>query len=187
MTSHRHDNFDEKDNAELPVIDRSLVLVGTMGVGKSSIGKKLADRLQLPFVDADIEIEAAAGMKISEIFAKFGEPYFRDGEKRVIARLVKGPFKVIATGGGAFIQPATRALIMGNTRTIWLNASLEVLVDRVSRRDHRPLITGRDPYEILSELKSTRDPIYRMAEIHISSDSSPHAQTVDSIIKALRK
>jgi shikimate kinase len=187
MTSHRHDNFDGKDNAELPVIDRPIVLVGTMGVGKSSIGKKLAERLHLPFVDADTEIEAAAGMKISEIFVEFGEPYFRDGEKRVIERLIKGSPKVIATGGGAFIQPETRMLIMQSARTIWLNASIEVLVDRVSRRDHRPLLTGRDPYEVLRDLKFTRDPFYQMADIHISSDSSPHAQTVDNIIEALRR
>jgi shikimate kinase len=186
MTSHGHNNFGDYDKAELPMIDRPIVLVGTMGVGKSSIGKRLAERLGLPFVDADTEIETAAGMKISEIFAQYGEPYFRDGEKRVIARLIEGPPKVIATGGGAFIQPETRAIILRHARTIWLNASIDVLVDRVARREHRPLLKGRDPYAVFSELKSTRDPLYQLAEIHISSDSSPHAQTVANIIKALR-
>jgi shikimate kinase len=186
MTSHGHDNFGDYDNADLPLIDRPIVLVGTMGVGKSSIGKKLAERLNLPFVDADTEIEAAAGMKISEIFAQYGEPYFRDGEKRVIARLIEGAPKVIATGGGAFIQPETRAIIMQHARVIWLNASIDVLVERVSRREHRPLLQGRDPRDVLSQLKSIRDPLYQLAEIHISSDSSPHAQTVANIIEALR-
>jgi shikimate kinase len=187
MTSHDHDNISENDSAIFPVIDRPIVLVGTMGVGKSSIGKKLAERLNMPFVDSDTEIEQASGMKISEIFAKYGEPYFRDGEKRVIGRLIEGPPKVVATGGGAFIQPETRAIILQHARTIWLDASIEVLVDRVSRRNNRPLLKGKDPFEVLTNLKTVRDPLYRLAEIHISSDNAPHARTVANIIEALCK
>ena len=186
MTSHRNDNLGADNSADLPVIDRPIVLVGTMGVGKSSIGRKLADRLHLPFVDADNEIEVAAGLEISEIFARFGEAYFRDGERRVILRLMDGQPRVIATGGGAFIQPETRELILKSAHTIWLDATIEVLVERVMRRDNRPLLKNRDPHAVLSELKAVRDPYYRMADIHISSDGSPHARTVDDIIEALR-
>ncbi len=186
MTSHRKDNLGTNNDAILPALDRPIVLVGTMGVGKSSIGRKLAERLHLPFVDADNEIEVAAGMDISEIFAQFGEVYFRDGERRVISRLMDDRPKVIATGGGAFIQTETRDLILKSARTIWLNASIETLVDRVKRRNNRPLLQGRDPHQVLTELKSVRDPFYQMADIHIYSDGSPHAQTVETIIEALR-
>ncbi len=185
MTSHRNDNLGMENDAILPAVDRPIVLVGTMGVGKSSIGRKLAERLNVPFVDADNEIEAAAGLKITEIFARFGEPYFRDGERRVIARLMDGRPKVIATGGGAFIQTETRELILQSARTIWLDASIETLVDRVKRRDNRPLLEGRDPHQVLTELKTIRDPFYQLANIHIYSDTSPHTRTVETILKAL--
>lgn len=165
--------------------DRPIVLVGMMGVGKSSIGRKVAERLRLPFVDADDEIELAAGMSIAEIFERFGEAYFRDGERRVIARLIDGPPKVIATGGGAFINDETRSLILDRTRSIWLDAEISVLVERVSRRSHRPLLHGRDPAKVLTELCAVRNPIYAQAEFHIRSDASPHASTVDIILKAL--
>ncbi|MEP7350566.1 MAG: shikimate kinase [Sphingorhabdus sp.] len=156
-----------------------------MGVGKSSIGRKIAERLALPFVDADDEIELAAGMSIAEIFERFGEAYFRDGERRVIARLIDGDPKVIATGGGAFINDETRALILERTRSVWLDADISVLVERVSRRSHRPLLTGRNPAEVLTELGAVRNPIYAQAEIHIRSDTSPHMRTVKNILKAL--
>ena len=186
MTSHRNDNLGMNKDAILPALDRAIVLVGTMGVGKSSIGRKLAERLQLPFVDADNEIEAAAGMEISEIFSRFGEAYFRDGERRVITRLMDGRPTVIATGGGAFIQAETRDIILKSARTIWLDANIETLVERVKRRNNRPLLHGRDPHQVLTELKSIRDPFYQMADIHIYSDGSPHARTVETIIEALR-
>jgi shikimate kinase len=166
-------------------VDRPIVLVGMMGVGKSSIGKKLANRLNLQFVDADDAIETAAGMNIAEIFNRFGEPYFRDGERRVIARLIDGPPKVIATGGGAFINPETRALILQKARSIWLDADINVLVERVGRRNHRPLLQGRNALEVLTELGQVRNPIYAEATIHIRSDTSPHARTVENILKAL--
>ena len=165
-------------------INRPIVLVGMMGVGKSSIGRKLANRLRLQFVDADDEIESAAGMSISEIFERFGEAYFRDGERRVIARLINGSPKVIATGGGAFINPETRALILQKTHSVWLDADISVLVERVSRRNHRPLLKGRDAHQVLTELSTTRNPVYAEAELHIRSDTSPHERTVDNILKA---
>lgn len=166
-------------------IDRPVVLVGMMGVGKTSIGKRLASRLGLNFVDADEEIEQAAGMSISEIFEKFGEPYFRDGERRVIARLIDGAPKIIATGGGAFINDETRALILERALSIWLDADIKILAERVSRRNHRPLLTGRDPVEVLTDLGKVRNPIYAAANIHVRSDASPHGRTIDNILKAL--
>lgn len=165
--------------------DRPIVLVGMMGVGKSSIGRKLAHRLGLEFVDADDEIEAAAGMSIAEIFERFGEPYFRDGERRVISRLIDGEPKVIATGGGAFINAETRALILQRARSIWLNADIAILVERVGRRNHRPLLKGRDAREVLDELGAVRNPVYAEADLHIRSDTSPHGRTVETILKAL--
>jgi shikimate kinase len=166
-------------------IDRPVVLVGMMGVGKTSIGKKLAAQLALDFVDADEEIEAAAGMTIAEIFERFGEPYFRDGERRVISRLIGGKPKVIATGGGAFINDETRALILKRALSIWLDADIRILAERVARRNHRPLLHGRDPVEVLTELGKVRNPIYAAANIHVRSDASPHARTVENILKAL--
>ena len=165
--------------------DRSIVLVGMMGVGKTSIGRRLAARINFEFVDADEEIERAAGMTIAEIFEKFGEAYFRDGERRVIARLMNGPPKVIATGGGAFINEETRTLILERALSIWLDADIKVLADRVSRRDHRPLLKNRDPVEVLTELGKVRNPLYAAANIHVRSDASPHARTVENILKAI--
>lgn len=167
------------------VIDRPVVLVGMMGVGKTSIGKRLAARLGAPFVDSDDEIEKAAGLSITEIFAKFGEGYFRDGERRVIARLIEGEPKVIATGGGAFVNDDTRALILERATSIWLNADVKVLADRVSRRDHRPLLQGKDSVTVLTDLGKLRNPIYAAANLHIRSDTSPHVRTVENILKAL--
>jgi shikimate kinase len=168
-----------------PVIDRPIVLVGMMGVGKSSIGKRLAARLNVPFADADDEIERAAGLSISEIFEKFGEGYFRDGERRVIARLVEGAPKIIATGGGAFVNADTRALILERAISIWLDADIKVLADRVGRRSNRPLLKDKDPVEVLTELGKIRNPLYATANIHIRSDTSPHMRTVENILKAL--
>ena len=162
-----------------------IVLVGLMGVGKSTVGRRLAQRLRLPFVDADNEIEAAAGMPIAEIFARFGEPYFRDGERRVIARLIDGSPKVIATGGGAFVNDETRALILADATAVWLDADLDVLVDRVRRRDSRPLLKGRDPREVLGELARVRNPLYAQAHIHVTSNRAPHDTTVAAILKAI--
>jgi shikimate kinase len=164
---------------------RPVTLVGLMGVGKTTIGRRLAARLDLPFVDADAEIEVASGMAVSEIFARFGEAHFRDGERRVIARLIDGAPKVIATGGGAFIDAQTRALILARTRAVWLDADIATLVERVRRRDTRPLLKGKDPAEVLTALAAVRNPIYAEAPIHIGSKRGPHTETVDAIIAAL--
>jgi shikimate kinase len=164
---------------------KPIVLVGLMGVGKSTVGRRLASRMGLPFVDADSEIEAAASMTIAEIFDSFGEPYFRDGERRVIARLIDGSPKVIATGGGAFINDETRALILETALAIWLDAAPEILVERVQRRDTRPLLRNRDPGEVLTELAKARNPIYALAPIRIPSHHSPHEVTVKAILEAL--
>jgi shikimate kinase len=166
-------------------ITKPIVLVGMMGVGKSSIGKKLAERLHLPFIDADDEIENAAGLSISEIFERFDEAYFRDGERRVITRLMTGEPKVIATGGGAFINEATRALILSHALSVWLDADLDILIERVGRRSNRPLLAGKDPREVLQALASERNPFYAQANIHVRSDTSPHHKTVDNLMKAL--
>ncbi|HMS21224.1 shikimate kinase [uncultured Sphingorhabdus sp.] len=165
--------------------DRSIVLVGMMGVGKSTIGKLLAGKLGLSFVDSDEEIEKAAGMPISEMFERFGESSFRDGERRVIARLITEGPKVIATGGGAFINDETRRLIKEKCRSVWIDADLDVLIERVSRRSNRPLLVGKDPREVLTDLATKRTPFYAEADIHVRSDSGPHARTVNQILEAL--
>jgi len=176
-----------QQNPGLPRPDRPLVLIGLMGAGKSTVGKRLAARLHLPFVDADHEIERAAGLSIAEIFARFGEKEFRDGERRVIARLIDGRPKVIATGGGAFMQEETRELILDRALAIWLDADLDVLAERVGRRDGtRPLLKDRDPREALAELAAVRNPVYALAPVHVRSQPLPHEATVDSILKALK-
>jgi shikimate kinase len=164
---------------------RTIALVGLMGVGKSSIGRRLALALGLPFKDADTEIEAAAGRSISEIFGQFGEATFRDGERRVIARLLEEPPHVLATGGGAFAQPGTRALIKAKAISVWLKADLEVLARRVARRDHRPLLIGKDPMEVLEAHVRDRYPAFEMADVAVETGDSPHQVAVDAIIKAL--
>jgi len=156
-----------------------------MGSGKSTIGRRLASRLGMRFADADDEIERAAGMTISEIFARFGEAQFRDGERRVIARLLTGKPLVLATGGGAFMNEETRALIKQASLSIWLDADIPTLVERVGRRSHRPLLKNRDPGEVLRELAVVRNPIYAEAHIRVSSASSPHDHTVRAILEAL--
>src|SRR3954447_23792148 len=138
--------------------DRSIVLVGLMGAGKTTVGRRLAKRLGLPFVDSDEEVEKAADQKISEIFERFGEASFRDGERRILRRLVEGSPKVIATGGGAFVDPETRALILENCIAVWLKAEPETLAERVSRRNNRPLLRGKNPLETLRDLGERRNP-----------------------------
>ncbi|MBO9670213.1 MAG: shikimate kinase [Sphingobium sp.] len=177
----RNDKYAERG------VKASLVLVGLMGVGKSTIGRRLAARLGLPFVDADEEIERAAGMTIQEIFDRHGEAAFRDGERRVIARLIDGSPKVIATGGGAFVNAQTRTLILGKATAIWLDADIDVLVGRVSRRDGRPLLKGKDPREVLTRLAAERSPFYEQAPIRVRSTDSPHDATVEAIIEAIRQ
>jgi shikimate kinase len=168
-------------------IDRPVVLIGMMGVGKTSVGRRLASLLQLPFVDADEEIESAAQMAIPEIFERFGEDYFRDGERRVIARLIDGPGTraVIATGGGAFVNPQTRALILERAIAVWLDSDVETLLDRVGRKDNRPLLKQGDPREILTRLKAEREVSYAQAPIHVQSTGGPHTRTTQAVLKAI--
>jgi shikimate kinase len=168
-----------------PPRDRTVVLVGLMGVGKSSIGKRLAQALNLPFSDADAEIEAAAGRSIADIFAERGEAEFRDGERRVIARLLEEPPHVLATGGGAFSQSDTRALVLAKATTVWLKADLEVLARRVGRKTTRPLLIGRDPIEVLTAQAEARYPHFAQAHLTVDTGDAPHGATVDAILKAL--
>jgi shikimate kinase len=165
---------------------RTIVLVGLMGAGKSSIGRRLAQTLDMPFFDADEEVVRAAGRSIPDIFADLGEQAFRDGERRVIARLLEGPPHVLATGGGAFMNPETRALIARKAVSVWLKADIDVLVRRVGRKSDRPLLHGRDPREALEALARERYPVYAQADITIDSIESPHTATVQAIIEALR-
>ncbi len=164
---------------------RTIALVGLMGVGKSSIGRRLATALGLPFRDADTEIEAAAGRSIAEIFALFGEGAFRDGERRVIARLLEEPPHVLATGGGAFAQEGTRTLIKQKAISVWLKADLEVLARRVARRDHRPLVAGKDPMEVLRAHERDRYPAFRTADLVVETGDAAHQVAVEEIIRAL--
>ena len=164
---------------------RSIVLVGMMGAGKSSIGRRLASEFNLPFVDADTEIETAAGMSIPEIFEAHGEPYFRSGEARVIARLLESGPQVLASGGGAFINPQTRALIRARGISVWLKADLEVLLRRIKRRSDRPLLKTDDPEQTLRQLIAERYPIYAEADVTIHSRDVSHDAIVADIVAGL--
>ncbi|MCK0208256.1 shikimate kinase [Starkeya koreensis] len=166
---------------------RSIVLVGMMGAGKSSVGKRLARRLALPFADADIEIEQAAGMSIPEIFEHRGEPAFRDGEKKVIARLLETGPMVLATGGGAYMNGETRDAISRNALSVWLKAELDVLLRRVRRRDDRPLLKNGDPEATLARLIDLRYPVYALADVTVTSHDVPQDIMVDEVIEALTR
>jgi shikimate kinase len=164
---------------------KSIVIIGMPGSGKSAIGRKLATRLSIPFFDADEEIEAAAGMKIEQIFERYGEAEFRKGERRVIARLLEQPIHVMATGGGAFMDPETRDLIRAKAISIWLHADIETLLERTSRRSDRPLLKGGDPREILEKLAAEREPFYAEADVTADSDQRPAEETINRILKGL--
>jgi shikimate kinase len=164
---------------------RSVVLIGLMGAGKTAVGRRLAARLDLPFIDADSEIEAAAGATISEIFAERGEAYFRQGERKVIARLLDSGPQVLATGGGAFMDADTRANIKARGVSVWLKADIKVLLKRVARRDNRPLLATGDPAEVMKRLMDTRYPVYSEADITVESRDLPHDVMVGTVIDAL--
>jgi shikimate kinase len=166
---------------------KTIALVGLMGVGKSSIGRRLAHALDLPFRDADAEVESAAGRSIAEIFDQYGEPAFREGERKVIARLLDEGPHVLATGGGAFMNDQTRALIKDKAVSVWLKADLEVLARRVSRKSDRPLVSGRDPLEVLQAQATVRYPIYEQADIIVETGDTPHQVAVESILEALQQ
>src|SRR3954447_57841 len=166
-------------------LDRPLVLVGLMGVGKSTVGRRLARRLGLGFVDSDFEIEDAAGYSPAEMFERYGEQDFRDGERRLVARLVEGEVRVIATGGGAFIDPRTRKLLNERAITVWLDAPVDILAERTSRRDTRAQLRNSDPKATLERLSEERRPSYEEAHIHVRSGDGAHMDVVDAIIRAL--
>ncbi len=167
-------------------LPKTVILVGLMGAGKSAIGRRLANKLGLPFVDADTEIEAAAGCSIEEIFARDGEVVFRSGERRIIARLLmERPVHILATGGGAFMAAETRALIGRYGVSVWLRAELDILLARTARRNHRPLLKKGDPRTILSTLIEQRYPIYAEADLTVESDENPPEYTVERVIEAL--
>ena len=168
-------------------VPRTVALVGLMGAGKSAIGKRLALRLGLPFVDADDEIERAAGCSISEFFERFGEAEFRAGERRVISRLLAGPQLVLSTGGGAYMDTETRTLMRKHAITVWLRADLEVLYERVRKRTHRPLLRQGDPKDILARLIDQRYPVYAQADLVVESTAQPPDVTTDQVIDALRR
>jgi shikimate kinase len=180
---------DTIDHSTAPLVaalgHRSLVLIGMMGAGKSSIGRKLAGKLGLPFVDADAEIERAAGMSINDIFAAYGEPYFRAGEARVIARLLNDGPQVLATGGGAIMDAKTRAAIQAKGISIWLKADYEVLIRRIKRRGGRPMLKTGDPADTLKRLLKEREPLYAQADLIVHSREVPHDAIIAEILVAL--
>lgn len=167
------------------LLDRPIVLVGLMGAGKSTVGKRLAKRLGVPFVDSDSAIADASGYSAAEVFERYGEKDFRDGERRLVARLVDGSVQVIATGGGAFVDPRTRELLNQRAITVWLDAPVDILRERTSRRDTRPLLRTPDPKATLARLADERRDSYAEAHIHIRSGIQGHGEVVDEIIQAL--
>jgi shikimate kinase len=168
-------------------LDRPVVLVGLMGVGKSTVGRRLAKRLGLSFVDSDSAIEDAAGYSPAEMFERFGEKDFRDGERRLVARLVEGDVRIIATGGGAYVDPRTRQLLNERAITVWLDAPVDVLAERTSRRDTRAQLRNGDPKGTLEKLSQERRPSYEEAHIHVKSGEGAHKEVVEAIIEALEK
>jgi shikimate kinase len=168
-------------------LDRPVVLVGLMGVGKSTVGRRLAKRLALPFVDSDSAIEDAAGYSAAEVFERFGEQDFRDGERRLVARLIDGEIRVIATGGGAYVDASTRQLLNERAITVWLDAPVDILAERTARRDTRPLLKNGDPKGTLQRLAEERRPSYEEAHIHVKSGDGAHKDVVEAIVQALEE
>jgi shikimate kinase len=166
-------------------LDRPIVLIGLMGTGKSTIGRRIASHLNLNFVDTDHEIERAAQLSVAEIFEQFDEHYFRDGERRVIARLIEEGHGVVATGGGAFINAETRQLLLEKTLCVWLDCDIDTLVSRTSRRETRPLLRDGDPREILTKLQADRAEAYAMAHVHVSTKDAPHHETTMQVLEAI--
>jgi shikimate kinase len=171
---------------DTPLRTRTIALVGLMGVGKTSVGRRLAEALDMPFRDADIEVEAAAGRSIPDIFADLGEPAFREGERRVISRLLDEPPHVLATGGGAFVNAETRALIKAKAVSVWLKTDLDVLAKRLARKDNRPLLIGRDPKEVLTQQAQARYPFYAQADLTVETGDTAHQASVDQVLRALK-
>lgn len=184
MTNQTPNNQFSEIVQHLPT-DKFIVLVGLMGAGKTHVGKRLAAVLERPFVDTDDEIELAAGCTVPEIFERFGEGYFRDGERRVIKRILEDQPSVMATGGGAFMDPGTRTLIAEKGISIWLRAEIDILVKRTSRRNDRPLLKNDDPRTILKQLMATRYPVYAEADITVDIVEEPAAATMNRVMTAI--
>ena len=186
LSDHKKDDRQERLLAIREALGpRSIVLIGLMGAGKTAMGRRLASRLDLPFIDADTEIEVAAGASISEIFAEHGEAYFRQGERKVIARLLENGPQVLATGGGAYMNADTRANIKAHGLSVWLKADIKVLMKRVGRRDNRPLLVAGDPEKVMKKLMEERYPIYAEADVTVESRDVPHDVIVGAVIDAL--
>ncbi|ESQ78989.1 shikimate kinase [Asticcacaulis sp. YBE204] len=168
------------------ILPRPIALIGLMGVGKTTVGRRLADALGLAFKDADEEIEKAAGLTVADIFSAFGEAGFRDGEQRVISRLLDDGPHILATGGGAFVQPATREVIKQKAITVWLKTDLRTIARRVANRSHRPLLHNRDPMEVLREHEKNRYPFYAEADITVDTGDQSHAKSVELVLAALK-
>ncbi len=167
-------------------LPRTVALVGLMGVGKTTIGRRLAEHFALPFVDADEEIEKAAGQSVADIFANYGEKGFRDGEQRVIARLLDSPVQILATGGGALTHPLTRERLKARAITVWLKTDIAVLARRVANRPHRPLLKDRNPMDVLQDHVKTRYPLYEIADVTVDTGDQPHGKAVEMVIEAIR-
>ena len=189
MSAHQGEPAGEAAQAAAPTggrrLERTIALVGMMGVGKSTVGRKLAESLAAPFVDSDEEIEKAAGLSVQEIFAMHGEPEFRRGERRVIERLLNGPQIVLATGGGAYMDATTRALLKEKAVTVWLRADLDLIWKRVNRRDTRPLLKRDNPRQVLADLLAQRAPVYAEADLTVDSGEGPANDAVKTICEAL--
>lgn len=181
----KNDRQDRLAQVRAALGPRSIVLIGLMGAGKTAVGRRLANKLDLPFIDADTEIEVAAGASISEIFAEHGEAYFRQGERKVIARLLQGGPQVLATGGGAYMNPETRAAIKARGVSVWLKADVKVLLKRVGRRGNRPLLASADPEKVMKKLMQERYPVYGEADVTVESRDVPHDTIVGAVIDAL--
>ncbi|HRE59610.1 MAG TPA: shikimate kinase [Micropepsaceae bacterium] len=187
MNTHEAKGQSPAANPPRPKSERTIVLVGLMGVGKTTIGRRLAQALNLPFSDADAEIEQAAGCSIADFFELYGEPAFRAGERRVIARLLDGPRHVLATGGGAFMDAGTRALTKERAVTVWLKADLDLLMKRVLRKQTRPLLKNDDPRGTMERLIAERYPVYAEADVTVETSDQPHDRVVRAILDALER
>ena len=183
--AHNTSSSPKPDQIEAESTEKTVAIVGLMGAGKSSVGRRLAKAMGRQFFDSDDEIERAAGQRIPEIFKDNGEESFRRGEQKVIARLLQGAPHVLATGGGAYMNEQTRKLLNKTAVTVWLYADFETLWKRVSRRSHRPLLRQPNPRAVLRNLQETRDPIYALADVHVESVDGAHSETVDKILRAL--
>lgn len=183
MSNVQHEN--ESAIPASPSLERTVVLIGLMGAGKTTVGRRLAKRLDVPFVDADAEVERAAGCSVNDIFECYGEAAFRDGERRVIARLLEKEPHILASGGGAFMNADTRESIREHAVSVWLYADIATLVGRVKKKDSRPLLRGKAPEKVLGDLAKQRYPVYALADIRVESSGGPHEDVVEAVIDAL--